>query len=54
VEINSRVKDIIRRIINGHLTTRDEIIYLLKINHSDQGDIFKDIEETGLKCFSRI
>jgi len=33
MEIDYRVKDIIGRVIDGHLITRDEITYLLKINH---------------------
>lgn len=33
MEIDFKVKDIIGRVIDGHLMTRDEIIYLLKINY---------------------
>jgi len=38
VEIDSNVKDIIARVIDGHIITRDEIIYLLRIDyHSIDG-----------------
>ncbi|MFH2219291.1 MAG: radical SAM protein [Pseudomonadota bacterium] len=33
MEIDYRVKDIIDRVIDGHLLSRDEIVYLLKVDH---------------------
>ena len=33
MQVSLRVREIVSRVLDGHLLTRDEIIYLLKVPH---------------------